>query len=45
VVAKPVETLSEPVPLGVFVWGCGAHRMADPEGALSLPICASLRRL
>ena len=39
---KPVETLSEPLPLGLFLWGCGAHRSADPEGAIPLPICPPL---
>ena len=45
VLPKPVETLSEPVALGMFLWGCGGHLMIDPEGALPLPICAPLRRL
>jgi hypothetical protein len=39
---KPVETLFEPVPLGLFLWGCGSHLCVDPEGALPLPICAPL---
>jgi hypothetical protein len=42
-VPKPVETHAEPSPLGLFLWGCGAHRSADPEGALPLPICPPLR--
>lgn len=42
---KPVEAPSAPVPLGLFLWGCGAHLTIDPEGVLPLPICASLPRL
>src|SRR5688500_10087828 len=45
VVPKPVERMHAPVPLGLFVWGCGAHRSVDPEGTLSLPICAPRLRL
>lgn len=39
VVPKP-----EPVtpPLGLFVWGCGAHLRLDPEGALALPVCGPI---
>src|SRR5262245_19189674 len=38
-VPKPVvaEAPVPAVPLGLFVWGCGAHRSVDPEGALPLP--------
>jgi hypothetical protein len=37
---KPVErAASAPVPLGLFVWGCGAHQSADPEGVLPMPLC------
>ena len=39
VVPRPLEM---PLPLGVFVWGCGAHRSVDADGALSLPICPPL---
>ena len=42
-VPDPVEMHAEPLPLGVFVWGCGAHRSVDAEGALQLPICPPLR--
>jgi hypothetical protein len=42
-VPKPAELRVEALPLGVFVWGCGAHRSVDAGGALALPICASLR--
>jgi len=45
VVSKPVETLTQPVPLGLFLWGCGSHLSVDPEGALPLPICAPLLKL
>lgn len=43
VVPKPVERLAEPVPLGMFLWGCGAHLSVDAEGALPLPVCAPWR--
>ena len=44
VVPKPVvEAPAAPVPLGLFVWGCGVHRSVDPEGALPLPVCLPLR--
>ena len=39
VVPKPVETLAQPVALGMFVWGCGGRRIVDPDGAFPLPIC------
>lgn len=42
VAPKPVE-LPPSVPLGLFVWGCGAHRSIDPEGILALPICPPIR--
>ena len=42
-VPKPAELRAESYPLGVFVWGCGAHRFVDAEGALALPICPPLR--
>jgi hypothetical protein len=44
VVPKPaVEVPAPAVPLGLFVWGCGAHRSIDPEGVLSFPVCPPLR--
>jgi hypothetical protein len=43
IVVKPAEIPTEPVPLGLFFWGCGPHLSADPEGVLALPICAPLR--
>jgi hypothetical protein len=39
VVPKPVETISPPTALGLFVWGCGGRMIVDPNGALPLPIC------
>ena len=39
VVPKPVETLAQPVPLGLFIWGCGGRMKINPDGALPLPIC------
>jgi hypothetical protein len=42
-VPKTVEIPVAPVPLGMFLWGCGAHLSADPEGVLALPICAPMR--
>ena len=39
---RPVEKTVE-VPLGLFVWGCGAHLSIDPEGAFPLPICPPIR--
>jgi hypothetical protein len=44
-VVKIVPRPAESMPLGVFVWGCGAHRFVDAEGALALPICVPLGRL
>src|SRR5437762_3460895 len=44
VLPKPIEAASEPAPLRVFFWGCGARLSVDLDGALPLPICASLRR-
>jgi hypothetical protein len=44
VLPKPVEQRPVPaIPLGLFVWGCGAHLSVDPEGAFTLPICPPLR--
>lgn len=44
VIPKPVvEASTPPVPLGLFVWGCGAHLRVDPDGALTLPVCPPLR--
>lgn len=43
VVPKPVEMAAEPMALGLFVWGCGAHLRVNPEGALPLPICGPWR--
>jgi hypothetical protein len=40
---KPVEIPSEPVPLGLFFWGCGSHLSVDPDGVIALPICAPMR--
>jgi hypothetical protein len=40
VVPRPSEMS---LPLGVFIWGCGAHRSVDADGALALPICPPLR--
>ena len=45
VVPRAPEMQADPVPLGVFLWGCGTHLTADPEGALPLPICAPRLRL
>lgn len=45
VIPRAPEMQADPVPLGVFLWGCGTHRTADPEGALPLPICAPRFRL
>jgi len=42
---KPVEMRSEPVPYGLFLWGCGSHLSVDTEGVLPLPICAPLPKL
>ena len=42
---KHVESPSEPLPWGVFIWGCGGRVAVDPvEGALQLPICGLLAR-
>lgn len=37
-----IETVAPP--LGLMIWGCGAHRFLDPEAALPLPICAPMLR-
>jgi hypothetical protein len=44
IIPKPAPPAA-PVPLGLFLWGCGAHLSADPEGALPLPICAPFLKL
>ncbi|MBI3857639.1 MAG: hypothetical protein HY293_18310 [Planctomycetes bacterium] len=38
-----VERPSDPMPMGLFMWGCGGHLMLDPEGALPLPVCLPIR--
>jgi hypothetical protein len=38
-----VELRVDTLPLGVFVWGCGAHRSVSVEGAFALPVCPPLR--
>jgi hypothetical protein len=43
VVAKVAETANPPVALGMFLWGCGGRMIVDPDGALPLPVCPSLR--
>jgi hypothetical protein len=45
VVPKPAAPSAQPLPLGLFLWGCGSHLSVDPEGALPLPICAPLPKL
>jgi len=42
-IPKPAELNAASLPLGMFVWGCGAHRSVDTEGAFTLPICPPLR--
>jgi hypothetical protein len=42
-VPKLVELRVESLPLGVFIWGCGAHRIVSAEGAFALPVCPPLR--
>jgi len=42
-VPMPMELRVDALPLGVFVWGCGAHRSVDAEGAFALPVCPPLR--
>jgi len=44
IVVKPAEVELEPIPFGLFLWGCGAHSYFDPEAALPLPICAPMPR-
>lgn len=39
---RPVQSTLD-MPLGLFMWGCGAHLSIDPEGALPLPICPPIR--
>lgn len=29
----------EPIPWGMFIWGCGGRIAVDAEAALALPIC------
>jgi hypothetical protein len=43
VLPRSPEIGPPPVPLGLFVWGCGAHLFLDPEGALPLPVCPPMR--
>lgn len=42
---RPAELRAESLPLGVFLWGCGAHRSVDAEGGFALPVCAPIGRL
>jgi hypothetical protein len=44
VVTKTVEAATQPVPLGLFMWGCGGRMIVDTEGALPLPVCPPLLR-
>ena len=39
-----VEPQSEPMPWGMFIWGCGGRISVDPEGVLPLPICLNRGR-
>ena len=41
---KYVEPPVEPLPWGVFIWGCGGRIAIDPEGSVTLPICLPLGR-
>jgi len=42
---RHAESPSEPMPWGVFIWGCGGRVAVDPEeGALQLPICGMMAR-
>lgn len=42
---KYAEPPSEPLPWGVFIWGCGGRVAVDlEEGAVQLPICGALSR-
>jgi hypothetical protein len=43
-VAVEPRPLSEPIPWGTFIWGCGGHISVDPEGAWALPICLNRGR-
>jgi len=39
------ESPSEPLPWGVFIWGCGGRVAVDlEEGALPLPVCGMIAR-
>lgn len=40
---KYVESPSEPLPWGVFIWGCGGRVAVNAEeGSITLPVCLPL---